>query len=104
MEIVFNQDRNNIVFKTDECNSSFILELANQIAHETMTYKKCTNFSICEKVTGSNLLDAGRSYNKKDWIPRDWMKYDKDGSKFIANQMMAISYECKDIIQVHYKK
>lgn len=41
---------NNVVFKNDKCNPSFVLELVKKNFYETMAYNKCTNFSIFEEV------------------------------------------------------
>lgn len=60
-----------------------LLETGKKNVYETRAYNRCTNFPICLKVTGSNPLDAGDSYNKISWIPppTDCKEFNTDSTK-----------------------
>lgn len=63
---------NNIVFKTNNCNPSYVLELVkeNFVRHCTIDVLIVTY----SEVAGSNLLDASKSNNLKKLDVTDWMQ------------------------------
>lgn len=61
-------------------------------------YNKCTNLSTCSEVADSNILNAGKIYNIKRWVPPQigWIRYNTEASKSITVQFMVISYVNRD--------